>query len=212
MKQGYFISLEGVEGVGKSTALLYIQSLLDEAKIPYVLTREPGGTPLAEKVRSLLLAEHDETMSDITELLLMFAARAQNVKEIILPALEQGKWVVADRFTDASFAYQGGGRGVCLQSIATLAKMVQGDLQPDMTLLLDAPVQVGFERIHSRGAKDRIETEKIEFFERVRQQYLASAKKYPQRFYLIEASLSLPKVKQQLLEALQSSIYEFTAI
>ncbi len=200
MKRGAFISLEGVEGVGKSTCLLYIQSLLDAAGVDYVLTREPGGTPVAEGIRQILLDEHMEAISQNTELLLMFAARSQNVNEVILPALNAGKWVIADRFTDASFAYQGGGRGISLQDIAMLAKLVQGDLQPNITILLDAPVEVGLARIQQRGAKDRIETEKREFFERVRAQYLASAQKYPQRFRLVNANQELTAVQAKLSE------------
>ncbi len=202
MASGVFISLEGVEGVGKSTALLFIQTLLDQVGIEYVLTREPGGTPLAEKIREILLAQSEETMAENTELLLMFAARSQNVSEVIKPALAAGKWVIADRFTDASFAYQGGGRGMPLASIAMLAKLVQGGLQPDMTLLLDAPVEVGLERIKKRRQQDRIEAEKMDFFERVRQQYLASAKKYPSRFRVIEAGQSLTEVEAQLQRVL----------
>jgi len=206
---GFFVSLEGVEGVGKSTALLYIQSLLAEAGIDYVLTREPGGTPVAEAIRQILLDEHMEVMAKNTELLLMFAARSQNVSQVILPALNSGKWVIADRFTDASFAYQGGGRGLPLESIAMLAKLVQGELKPDVTLLLDAPVEVGLSRIQKRGAKDRIETEKKTFFERVRQQYLDSADQYPNRFRVINAEDSLPQVKQRLLGVLKPFIDQF---
>ena len=206
MTDGVFISLEGVEGVGKSTALLFIQTLLDQAGIDYVLTREPGGTPLAEKIREVLLAPSGEVMAEHTELLLMFAARSQNVAEVIKPALAAGKWVIADRFTDASFAYQGGGRGVPLDSIAMLANLVQGGLQPDMTLLLDAPVEVGIERIKQRRHQDRIEAEEIDFFVRVRQQYLASAKKYPGRFRVIAADRSLTDVEAQLQSVLSPII------
>ena len=210
-KKGFFLSLEGVEGVGKSTALLFIQTTLDNAGIPYVLTREPGGTPLAEKIRHVLLNQHEEKMSDITELLLMFAARAQNLNQIIIPALAAGQWVIADRFTDASFAYQGGGRGIPLETISMLAQLVQGDLQPNLTLLLDAPVEVGFQRVKSRGAKDRIEVEAFEFFERVRSQYLLLAKKDPARFRIVAADKPLTAVKQQLLDALQPIISEYAA-
>ena len=154
---GFFVSVEGVEGVGKSTAIKYIQQLFSEAKIDYVITREPGGTPFAEKIRELLLASSEEGVLPSTELLLMFAARAQNVQHVILPALRSGKCVLADRFTDASFAYQGGGRGIKLDSIAELAELVQGALQPDLTLLLDAPVEVGLQRIRDKNIElDRI--------------------------------------------------------
>ena len=197
-KTGYFISIEGVEGVGKSTALLYIQTMLDDAGIEYVMTREPGGTELAEKIREVLLNQHTEKLTDITELLLMFASRAQNVAQLVRPTLAGGKWVIADRFTDASFAYQGGGRGISMDVIKQLAQLVQGDLTPNLTLLLDAPVAVGFARIAERGAKDRIEVEKQAFFERVRQQYLALAENEPERFRVISADKSIADVRDQL--------------
>ncbi len=205
-KQGFFISIEGVEGVGKTTAIQFLQKHFDRAGIPCVLTREPGGTPIAEDIREVLLKNYHETMCADTELLLMFAGRAQNIAEVILPALERGKCVISDRFTDASFAYQGGGRGIALKHITNLAKWVQGDLQPDLTLLLDAPVALGFERLQSRGAKDRIESEGIEFFERVRAQYLEQAKTDPKRFRVIDASKPLPVVQQALLAAVDPLI------
>ncbi len=208
MKRGAFISLEGIEGVGKSTALLHIQSMLELAGIEYVCTREPGGTPLAESIRQLLLGQHGEVLSANTELLLMFAARAQNIQEVIVPALESGKWVVADRFTDASFAYQGGGRGIALDHIASLAQLIQGDLQPDLTLLLDARVEVGLARINGRGEKDRIESEKNEFFDRVRQQYLRLAKQHPARFRVVNAEQTLNEVKQQLSDEINRLVLQ----
>src|SRR3990167_6081596 len=160
-KRGCFISVEGIEGVGKTTMLPVIRECLETAGIIYVDTREHGGTPVAEAIRHVLLSHYQETMSPDTELLLMFAGRAQNIKQVILPALQAGRWIVSDRFTDASFAYQGGGRGIDNRHIAELAKWVQGDLQPDLTILLDAPADVGVSRVQSRGAKDRIEAEGI---------------------------------------------------
>jgi len=202
-KRGYFISIEGVEGVGKSTALKFLQQYLTEQKINFVMTREPGGTPIAEEIRKILLGHHEEVMCPDTELLLMFAGRAQNIAQVILPALRRGHWVLTDRFTDASFAYQGGGRGISHQHIVELARWVQGDLQPDLTLLLDAPVDVSFARLSNRGAKDRIETEGVTFFARVRQAYLDLAENAPERFRIIDATQSLVNVHRQLIRAIQ---------
>ena len=202
-KRGRFISIEGVEGVGKSTALQFLQQYLTQQQITFVLTREPGGTPIAEEIRKILLTPHDEVMCPDTELLLMFAGRAQNIAQVVLPALRRGHWVLSDRFTDASFAYQGGGRGIALQHIVELARWVQGDLKPDLTLLLDAPVDVSFARVSSRGAKDRIETEGVTFFARVRQSYLDLAEREPERFRIIDATQSLVNVQRQLVRAIQ---------
>ena len=202
-KRGTFISIEGIEGVGKTTVLQWIREQLDKKNIEYVVTREPGGTPIAEAIRSVLLSHYSELMSPDTELLLMFAGRAQNIEQVILPALRRGQWVLSDRFTDASYAYQGGGRGVALTHIQELEKWVQGDLQPDMTLLLDAPATVGLSRVKSRGAKDRIEIEGVEFFERIRKTYLKRAEKNAQRFRVINSNQALEKVKQAVLEVLQ---------
>lgn len=207
-QKGLFISIEGVEGVGKSTAIRAIQERLDGAKIPYVVTREPGGTPVAEEIRKILL-NPQETMAADTELLLMFASRAQNVAEVVLPALAKGRWVIADRFVDASFAYQGGGRKIPEARIAELAKWVLDDLRPDVTLLLDAPVEVGFSRIKSRGDPDRIEKENIEFFERVRQTYLDLAAKFPARFRIIHSDRNHSEVKQEILAALNPLLEQY---
>ena len=198
MSRGCFISLEGSEGMGKSTARAYIESLLQERAIDFIVTREPGGTPLAESIRTLLLHEHQEAVTVETELLLMFASRSQNIKHVIEPALSSGKWVLADRFTDASLAYQGGGRGVELSAIRSIAQLVVKGLQPDLTLLLDAPVEVGVARMQERGTKDRIEQEHVSFFERVRQQYLHMAHEEPQRYCVIDASQSLRQVQSQI--------------
>lgn len=201
--RGYFITIEGIEGVGKSTALTFLQSELEAAHIDFVTTREPGGTPIAEDIRRVLLAKHDEIMCPDTELLLMFAGRAQNIAQVIIPALQRGQWVISDRFTDASFAYQGGGRGVPLKHITELAQWVQGDLAPDLTLLLDAPVEVGLARIQSRGAKDRIETEGDVFFERVREMYLERAQAFPDRIKVIHADQPIESVQAQIRSVLQ---------
>ena len=201
-KNNYFITIEGVEGAGKSTAVKILQTYLDQKNVDYVLTREPGGTDIAECIRRVLLGDYNEEMSADTELLLMFAGRSQNINQVINPALQNGQWVLSDRFTDASFAYQGGGRGVPVKHINDLAQWVQGDLAPDLTFLMDIPVEEGMKRISSRGAKDRIEREGLEFFNRVRQTYLNRAKAEPDRFVMIDASQSLDVVHNQLTKKL----------
>lgn len=198
MSKAKFITIEGIEGVGKSTAVKTICDTLQGQHIDYVLTREPGGTKIAEEIRSVLLGHHDERLWPLTELLLMFAGRAQNINNVILPHLSAGKWVVSDRFTDASFAYQGGGRQIPTEFIHQLKKMVQGDQEPDLTILLDAPVDVGMKRIQSRGAKDRIEKEGYDFFNRIRKTYLDLAKQNPARYYVIDATQELAKVQEQV--------------
>ncbi len=197
-KKNYFITLEGTEGAGKSTALRFLQDALLKAKIPLVTTREPGGTPIAEEIRALLLGKHAEIMSSDTELLLMFACRAQHLANLIRPALAAGQWVICDRFTDASYAYQGGGRGIAEYRIAALETWVQQGLQPDITILLDLPVEIGLQRIKKRGNLDRIETEQHAFFQHIRDSYLARAKQFPNRFRIVDASQSLAKVKEAL--------------
>lgn len=197
-RTGRFITVEGTEGVGKSTNIDFLCRLLKEQGIEIVLTREPGGTPLAEELRELLLSPRDERVSQDTELLLMFAARAQHIENVIRPALERGAWVVSDRFTDATFAYQGGGRGVDLHSIELLEKLVQHDLHPDLTLLLDLDVEVGLKRASARSAPDRFEQEKVDFFGKVRAAYLQRAENEPQRFAVIDASVSLDCVQEQI--------------
>ena len=198
-----FITIEGNEGVGKTTAIKYIKKILKLNDCAYVLTREPGGTEIAEKIRQLLLNHYDEKMANDTELLLLFAGRAQHLQSLILPALEEGKWVISDRFTDASFAYQGGARGILMQRIEALADWVQGDLWPELTILLDAPVDIALERVAKRGAKDRIEQEAVDFFEKVRQSYLDLAKKYPERYVLVDASQNQQKVCYDIGQILQ---------
>lgn len=193
-----FITLEGSEGVGKTSNLEYIQHMLNDADIEYVVTREPGGTPLGEALRDMLLGERFKGMSDDTELMLMFAARAEHVAQVIRPALESGKWVLCDRFTDATYAYQGGGRQLDIKRIEGLENWVLGDLRPNLTLLLDAPVEIGRERAGKRSAPDRFEQERDAFFNRVRDTYLDRAKAEPNRIKVIDASLDLVTVQQQI--------------
>ncbi len=200
--RGKFLTLEGGEGVGKSTNLRYIEEYLNNAGINFLVTREPGGTPLAEELRNLLLARRTETVSEACELLMVFAARAQHLQQLILPALEQGRWVLCDRFTDATYAYQGGGRGLSLTVIETLEALVQGSLRPDCTLLLDAPVEVGMERVGKRGGLDRFESERADFFRRVRDSYRQRAAAEPERFRVVDASLSLPEVQTQIQQVM----------
>ncbi|WP_101759625.1 dTMP kinase [Oceanicoccus sp. KOV_DT_Chl] len=198
MTRGVFITIEGGEGVGKSTNIQYLAEQLSSAGIALCLTREPGGTPLAEDVRKLLLSPREEAVAENTELLLMFAARAQHIAQVIEPALARGEWVICDRFTDATYAYQGGGRGISLSKISDLEQWVQGELRPDYTLLLDAPVDVGLGRAHKRGELDRFEREQQDFFDKVRATYLSLAKANPDRFRIINAAQSLAEVQQDL--------------
>lgn len=191
---GRFITLEGVEGAGKSTALALVQQAVEAAGHGVVVTREPGGTPLGEELRGLLLGHQHQGMSDDAELLLMFAARAEHLHRIIKPALATGRWVICDRFTDATYAYQGGGRGLSRERIAQLETWVQGELRPDLTLLLDLPVEQGLRRAGSRSAPDRFESEQNAFFERVRRAYLDIAAAQPRRVRTIEAGQDLPQV------------------
>ncbi len=199
-----FISIEGIEGTGKSTAVKAICDFLEKRNIEYVLTREPGGTPVAEEIRKVLLSNREETMCPDTEVLLMFAGRAQNIAEVIKPALAAGKWVVSDRFVDASFAYQGGGRNIDTDHIQALSDWVLGDLKPDCTILLDAPVEVGLSRMSSRGAKDRIEQEGTAFFERARQAYLDCAKREFDRFHIVDAAKEIMEVAAEIAEVLEA--------
>ena len=199
---GRFITLEGGEGVGKTTNIAFIQSLLEGNNIPVLLTREPGGTALAERLRELLLDKEQEAIAEQAELLMMFAARAQHIKHVIKPALAQGTWVLCDRFTDATYAYQGGGRNMAYSSISWLESFVQGDLRPDLTLLLDAPIQIGMNRAGQRGALDRFELEKMTFFEQVRQEYLSIAEHQPERVKVIDAMVSLEGVQTQIEQIL----------
>lgn len=210
MNAGRFITLEGTEGVGKSTNLRLIESVLQQHQIDYRLTREPGGTPLAEELRELLLVNRDEIVAEDAELLLLFAARAQHLQQVIRPALTAGRWVLCDRFTDATFAYQGGGRGLSKELISLLESKVQRGLQPDLTILLDLPVEVGLARARQRGELDRFENEQLAFFQRVRNAYLERATADPQRFAVIDASGTLEQVQAQVIAVLEGYLQELT--
>lgn len=200
---GKFITFEGIEGVGKSTQLILLSEALQEAGVEIVTTREPGGTEIAEDIRAILLSHHKEHMASNTELLLIFAARAQHIAKVIKPALLEGKCVLCDRFTDATYAYQGGGRGVYLQNILQLENLVQGDLRPDLTILLDASdIDLCLTRARGIGTGDRIEIEERSFFERARKIYLARANGNPTRFKVIDAINPLETIQEQILEAL----------
>ena len=205
MRPGRFITLEGGEGAGKSTQLQTVARCLTAAGIPFLTTREPGGTSRAEAIRGLLLSPGErEPMASETELLLMFAARAQHVKQRIKPTLAAGTWVLCDRFTDATRAYQGGGRGLDLSQIDALAAWVHGDCWPDLTLLLDVPAAQGLARAEKRSAKDRIEQEALAFFERVRAHYLAQAAAEPERFRVIDAAPAEAAVTAQVTAAVEA--------
>ena len=199
---GRFITVEGGEGAGKSSNLAFVQALLEAAGKPVLFTREPGGTPLGESIRELLLGHQHTGMADETELLLMFAARAEHLHRKILPALAQGTWVLCDRFTDASYAYQGAGRGIPREKIALLENFVQGGLRPDLTLLLDLPVETGLARAGNRSAPDRFEQEARDFFDKVRQGYLRIAAEEPKRVRIIDASPALEQVQAQIAEVI----------
>lgn len=196
--RGLFITVEGGEGVGKSTNIDFLEAHLQNQGVELVLTREPGGTPLAENIRNLLLHVDTEPVDQIAELLLIFAARAQHLKQVIEPALASGKWVLCDRFTDATYAYQSGGRKIESRKVQILEQLVQGEMRPDYTLLLDAPVELGMERARGRGELDRFEREELDFFHRVRHTYLQLAQESSGRYRVIDASLSLEEVQQQL--------------
>ena len=201
MNRGLFITLEGGEGAGKSTSLAFVREFLEQAGRHVLVTREPGGTPLGEKIRELLLHGREDMQVD-TELLLMFAARAEHLARVIRPALAEGACVVCDRFTDATYAYQGGGRGVPEARIRILEDWVQQGLRPGLTLLLDIPVEQGLGRAGLRSVPDRFEREKTDFFERVRNRYLAAAASEPRRVRVIDAACDIPQVQEQLRNAL----------
>lgn len=197
-QRGQFITFEGTEGVGKSTQLANAADTLRSLGVDVVVTREPGGTPMAEAIRELLLAPRDEPVDETTELLLMFAARAQHLNTRILPALAQGQWVLCDRFTDATFAYQGGGRGVSRERIAMLETLVQGEIRPDHIILLDAPVETGMKRAQKRGELDRFEQEAVSFFQRIRDTYLDRAQADPARYSVVDAAASIEQVSASI--------------
>lgn len=198
MNQRRFITLEGIEGAGKTTAIVFLAEYLRKANIDFILTREPGGTEIAEKIRRVILEHYQEKMHPDTEMLLYFAGRAQHLNQVIVPALVSNKWVICDRFTDATYAYQGGGRGLSQEKIAILEQWVQEDLRPDYTLLFDVPVSIGLGRIKKNRYLDRIEKEEELFFEKVRNCYLNRARKEPHRFYIINADKSFAEISEQI--------------
>lgn len=198
MSRGSFITLEGIEGAGKTTCMSQVRNLLKQASIDFLETREPGGTQLGEDLRQLLLGHKHTGMSDDAELLLMFASRAEHLQQKILPALDEGRWVLCDRFTDATYAYQGGGRGIAFSRIEVLENWVQSGLKPDLTLLLDLPVVQGLERAGKRSVPDRFESEAMGFFDKVRQSYLQLAAREPERIRIIDSSQALDAVLAQI--------------
>ncbi len=203
-KQGLFITFEGVEGAGKTTNIEFIAEHIKKMGQDFVLTREPGGTKIGEAIREILLSKDLPEMHHDTELMLMFAARAEHVQRVILPALNKGQWVLCDRFTDASYAYQGGGRGIDTSRIASLENWVQGDLRPDVTFLFDLDADTGMSRVRSRGETDRFEQQHINFFNKVRQHYLKMAEAEPQRYRIVNAQHDLETVQKQIMSMLSS--------
>ena len=207
---GHFITIEGIEGAGKSTCMQVLEQRLGELELPFIATREPGGTPLGEALRALLLGHQHDGMAHDTELLLMFAARAEHLRNKIEPALANGTWVLCDRFTDATYAYQGGGRGLSRERIAALETWVQGRRRPDLTFLLDVPVDVGLERAGRRSAPDRFEQEEQRFHERVRQAYLDIAAAAPRRVRVIDATRPADVVAAKLVALLDRYVERLT--
>ena len=208
MSHHRFITLEGGEGAGKSTCLAFVRDFLVQKGCSLVVTREPGGTPLAAEIRALLLARRDEQVAPNAELLMLFAARAQHSGRVILPGLARGEWVLCDRFTDATYAYQGYGRHQSVSTIHALEQLVQGALRPSLTLLLDLPVQEGLARAAARAEKDRFESEQDAFFERVRQGYRERAAVEPERFRVIDASQPLSAVQAAIAGVLERWLTE----
>lgn len=206
LRRGRFITLEGIEGVGKSTHMEFICEFLRGHGCEVLVTREPGGTSGAEEIRRILLQTRQEPFQPMAELLLMFAARALHVDNLIRPALDQGTWVVCDRFTDASYAYQGGGRRINPRRIAALEAMVLKGLKPDLTLLLDAKAEVGMARVQKRGARDRFEEERTEFFARVRRSYLMRARREPTRIKIVDAQHSIDEVQARIAAVLDDKL------
>lgn len=203
---GRFVTMEGMEGVGKSTQVARLSEALKTLKVAHVVTREPGGTPLAESIREVVLTAREETLPPTAELLLMFAARAVHLANHVEPNLRAGRWVICDRFTDATYAYQGGGRRLSMDTIGELESMVQGTLRPHLTLLLDAPVEIALARARRRNAgapEDRFERERSEFFERVRSVYRARAAAEPDRIVIIDATRSVDEIGARILEQLK---------
>jgi dTMP kinase len=204
MRRGKFITVEGIEGTGKSTNIDFLTGLIEKRGFEVLRTREPGGTPMAEQIRQLLLDHDQENLPAIAELLLFFASRSLHLSNTIIPSLQQGKWVVCDRFTDASRAYQGSGRGLDLDRIERLAEWVQEGVEPDMTLLLDAPAEIGMERAAARGNGDRMDNEELAFYQRVRAGYLTLADMHPERFAVVDASRPLADVQVSIEAELET--------
>ena len=198
MQRGKFTTVEGIEGTGKSTNIDFLTSLIEKYGLEVMRTREPGGTPMAEKIRQLLLDHDQEALPEIAELLLFFASRSLHLRNAIMPALAAGKWVVCDRFTDASRAYQGSGRGLDAGRIEQLADWVQEGIEPDLTILLDAPAEIGMQRAADRGEGDRMDSQELSFYRRVRKGYLKLAKQHPARFAIVDASRSLEQVQASI--------------
>lgn len=205
--RGKFITVEGGEGAGKSTNLAFVRELLEARGIECVTTREPGGTPLAERIREVLLDKNETSMDPLTELLLVFAARRQHVSELIQPALDAGRWVVCDRFTDSTYAYQGGGRGIDVALIERLETLVLGDFSPDLTLVLDLEEAAGMTRAIARGSLDRFESENTAFFERVRRAFLARAATAP-RYRVLDAGKPLAEVQANITAAVEQLLVD----
>jgi dTMP kinase len=203
----FFITFEGIEGVGKTTQLKYLAEKLYTEGFSVQVTREPGGTPLADDIRQFLLSEHKESLEPEAELLLMFAARLQHIKRVIEPSLESGKIVLCDRFTDTSYAYQGAGRGIATHKIEALEKWVQGSLKPDLVLILDAPVELALSRMNARGKKDRFENEAAEFFKKARDAFLARAKNDPSRYAIIDATRSQEHMHEDIWKCVREKLF-----
>ena len=210
--RGRFLTVEGIEGVGKTTQVARIAAVLEGRGIAHIVTREPGGTPLAEKIRNLVLSPREESLSPAAELLLMFAARAVHLENHIEPHLHAGRWVLCDRFTDATYAYQGAGRGMNMADISRLETLVQGERRPDLTLLLDVPVDVGLARSKQRDlgkTRDRFELERSAFFERVREGYLERARAHPERIAILDAGLPVDEVTARITAVLEERAWIF---
>ncbi len=203
---GRFITLEGIEGAGKSTNLDFMRAHLEAQGIVPLITREPGGTPLAEEIRELFIAPRDEPVDALTETLLIFAARAQHLRAVINPALAEGRWVLCDRFTDATYAYQGGGRGLARAQISVLETLVHDGFEPDLTIYLDLPVATGFGRIQRRATQDRFEREQLEFFDRVRRAYIEIAAAHSERVKVVDASCPLDEVQSAIAAYLDECV------
>ena len=201
-----FITIEGGEGVGKTTNLAFVEGWLRSRDVDFITTREPGGTPVAEKIRTLLLDHHEEAVDPVAELLLIFAARAQHLNRVIRPALARGQWVLCDRFTDATYAYQGGGRELGLEKVALLERFVQGDLRPDLTLILDVDPALGIDRANHRGELDRFEVEQMAFFGKVRETYLELARRHPARYGVVDAGRELEAVQREIGDILDRKL------